>query len=73
MGNWYHCIPSQIEIEIFLVVGQLCSSGIVKGFKHVVFCFHFQMEAKGIETTKNNAGPAASQETQVSKPKSGEL
>ncbi|XP_054678826.1 heat shock factor protein 2 isoform X2 [Grus americana] len=28
------------------------------------------MEAKGIETTKNNAGPAASQETQVSKPKS---
>ncbi|KAM6138539.1 heat shock factor protein 2 isoform 2-T2 [Phoenicopterus ruber ruber] len=28
------------------------------------------METKGIETTKNNAGPAASQETQVSKPKS---
>ncbi|XP_048791557.1 heat shock factor protein 2 isoform X2 [Lagopus muta] len=30
----------------------------------------FDMETKGIETTKNNAGPAASQETQVSKPKS---
>ncbi|XP_042743761.1 heat shock factor protein 2 isoform X2 [Lagopus leucura] len=29
-----------------------------------------KMETKGIETTKNNAGPAASQETQVSKPKS---
>ncbi|XP_028940803.1 heat shock factor protein 2 isoform X2 [Antrostomus carolinensis] len=28
------------------------------------------METKGIETTKNNAGPAASQETQVSKPRS---
>ncbi|KAI6071309.1 Heat shock factor protein 2 isoform X2 [Aix galericulata] len=28
------------------------------------------METKGIETTKNNAGPAASQETQVFKPKS---
>ncbi|XP_040453063.1 heat shock factor protein 2 isoform X2 [Falco naumanni] len=28
------------------------------------------MEAKGIETTKNNAGAAASQETQVSRPKS---
>ncbi|KAM9261022.1 heat shock factor protein 2 isoform 2-T2 [Cariama cristata] len=28
------------------------------------------METKGIETTKSNAGPAASQETQVSKPKS---
>ncbi|KAM6405008.1 heat shock factor protein 2 isoform 2-T2 [Pluvialis apricaria] len=28
------------------------------------------VETKGIETTKNNAGPAASQETQVSKPKS---
>lgn len=28
------------------------------------------METKGIETTKNNAGPAASQETQASKPKS---
>lgn len=30
----------------------------------------FDMETKGIETTKSNAGPAASQETQVSKPKS---
>ncbi|OXB55980.1 hypothetical protein ASZ78_003203 [Callipepla squamata] len=29
-----------------------------------------KMETKGIETTKNNAGPDASQETQVSKPKS---
>ncbi|XP_061234256.1 heat shock factor protein 2 [Neopsephotus bourkii] len=29
-----------------------------------------EMETKEIETTKNNAGPAASQETQVSKPKS---
>uniref|UniRef100_A0A8V0YAZ7 Heat shock transcription factor 2 n=1 Tax=Gallus gallus TaxID=9031 RepID=A0A8V0YAZ7_CHICK len=29
-----------------------------------------KMETKGIETTKSNAGPAASQETQVSKPKS---
>ncbi|KAM6280612.1 heat shock factor protein 2 isoform 2-T2 [Porphyrio hochstetteri] len=28
------------------------------------------VETKGIETTKNSAGPAASQETQVSKPKS---
>lgn len=30
------------------------------------------METKGIET-KNNAGPEAAQETQVSKPKSGQL
>uniref|UniRef100_A0A8V5GP19 Uncharacterized protein n=1 Tax=Melopsittacus undulatus TaxID=13146 RepID=A0A8V5GP19_MELUD len=29
-----------------------------------------EMETKGIETTKNNAGPEASHETQVSKPKS---
>lgn len=31
------------------------------------------METKGIETTKSNAGPEASQETQVSKPKSGQF
>ncbi|XP_065590440.1 heat shock factor protein 2 isoform X1 [Cyrtonyx montezumae] len=30
----------------------------------------FDMETKGIETTKNNAGPDALQETEVSKPKS---
>lgn len=31
------------------------------------------METKEIETTKNNADPVASHETQVSKPKSGQL
>lgn len=59
------------------MVGQLSSSIIAIAWKEALssmyfrFYFVFQMETKGIETTKNNAGPAASQETQVFKPKSG--
>lgn len=60
----------------FVVVGQLFSSGIGTGFKFYLksilrVCFCSQVETKGKETNKNNAGPAASQETQGTKPRAG--
>ncbi|NXO58699.1 HSF2 protein, partial [Aramus guarauna] len=57
----------QFSIGPDLLVDLFTSSVQMNPTDHIT---NTKMEAKGIETTKNNAGPAASQETQVSKPKS---
>uniref|UniRef100_A0A8C4U7I4 Heat shock transcription factor 2 n=1 Tax=Falco tinnunculus TaxID=100819 RepID=A0A8C4U7I4_FALTI len=57
----------QFSIDPDLLVDLFTSSVQMNPTDHIT---NTKMEAKGIETTKNNAGAAASQETQVSKPKS---
>ncbi|NXW92814.1 HSF2 protein, partial [Alopecoenas beccarii] len=56
----------QFSIDPDLLVDLFTSSVQMNPTDHIT---NAKMETKGIET-KNNAGPAASQETQVSKPKS---
>uniref|UniRef100_A0A8C0ANY2 Heat shock transcription factor 2 n=1 Tax=Buteo japonicus TaxID=224669 RepID=A0A8C0ANY2_9AVES len=57
----------QFSIDPDLLVDLFTSSVQMNPTDHIT---NTKMETKGIETTKNNAGPAASQETQVFKPKS---
>ncbi|NXX11571.1 HSF2 protein, partial [Podargus strigoides] len=57
----------QFSIDPDLLVDLFTSSVQMNPTDHIT---NTKMETKEIETTKNNAGPAASQETQVSKPRS---
>ncbi|NWH75370.1 HSF2 protein, partial [Piaya cayana] len=57
----------QFSIDPDLLVDLFTSSVQMNPTDHIT---NTKVETKGIETTKNNDGPAASQETQVSKPKS---
>ncbi|NXD76672.1 HSF2 protein, partial [Halcyon senegalensis] len=57
----------QFSIDPDLLVDLFTSSVQMNPTDHIT---NTKVETKGIETTKNNAGPEASQETQVSKPKS---
>ncbi|NXA35510.1 HSF2 protein, partial [Eudromia elegans] len=56
----------QFSIDPDLLVDLFTSSVQMNPTDHIT---NPKMEPKGIETAKNNAGPAASQESQVSKPK----
>nr|XP_009676515.1 PREDICTED: heat shock factor protein 2 isoform X1 [Struthio camelus australis] len=57
----------QFSIDPDLLVDLFTSSVQMNPTDHIT---NTKMEPKGIETVQNNAGPAASQESQVSKPKS---
>ncbi|XP_008934616.1 PREDICTED: heat shock factor protein 2 [Merops nubicus] len=57
----------QFSIDPDLLVDLFTSSVQMNPTDHIT---NAKMETKGIETTRNNTGPEASQETQVSKPKS---
>ncbi|XP_029856639.1 heat shock factor protein 2 [Aquila chrysaetos chrysaetos] len=57
----------QFSIDPDLLVDLFTSSVQMNPTDHIT---NTKMETKGIETTKNNADPASSQETQVFKPKS---
>ncbi|NWR77678.1 HSF2 protein, partial [Centropus unirufus] len=57
----------QFSIDPDLLVDLFTSSVQMNPTDHLT---NTKVETKGIETTKNNDGPEASQETQVSKPKS---
>ncbi|XP_054249065.1 heat shock factor protein 2 [Indicator indicator] len=57
----------QFSIDPDLLVDLFTSSVQVNPTDHIA---NTKMETKGLETTKNNAGPEASQETELSKPKS---